>query len=47
MPLRLRAHGGISISFPELTDTDESMPPYESPTADVAVRGATTFPASA
>ena len=36
-------HGGISISFPDLTDTDGGMPPYTSPIADVEVHAETTF----
>lgn len=36
-------HGGISISFPDLTDIDESMPPYDSTTAGVEVHAETTF----
>jgi len=35
-------HGGISISFPDLTSTDGSMPPYDSAKADVAT-ASTTF----
>jgi len=36
--------GGISISFPDLTDTDGSMPPYNSPIADVTTAGTSTLP---
>lgn len=35
--------GGISISFPELTATDDNMPPYESDVADVELHAETTF----